>query len=344
MMKSFNFNEDVVTTEVTVTDGFGDGGVGILNGTSLTTASLSAAQDKYYYNLQFNSKDHLSVAYGHIQGSGSMNQSTTQEGETKAVYGQFFNLLETDRNALKRNDGFLIAETTASDAYFIVAERLQMKDRLNPGTFTLSLSGSTTAGVAQTLHLTDNSKIANASAAPFGERYDIISGSAGNQVGSQKYGFFYPDAGIFVLGATQVSASLPGTAAYKTAGAGVPAVTQGSGLCPDLRVVDAVDNAHKLVTALSKGSVTLRSEEKQFIYDYFCRAKANEFNYSQNLTFWSGSQYVIRHSDMINNPQVYITEVGLYDESGDLMAIGRLSSALEKNFSSEAIIKVRLTY
>ena len=86
MMKSFNFNEDVVTTEVTVTDGFGDGGVGILNGTSLTTASLSAAQDKYYYNLQYNSKDHLSVAYGHIQGSGSMNQSTTQEGETKAIY------------------------------------------------------------------------------------------------------------------------------------------------------------------------------------------------------------------------------------------------------------------
>ena len=62
------------------------------------------------------------------------------------------------------------------------------------------------------------------------------------------------------------------------------------------------------------------------------------------MTFWSGSQYDIRHSDMQNNPQVYITEVGLYDEAGELMAIGRLSSALEKNFSSEAIVKVRLTY
>ena len=344
MMKDFNFNEDVVTTEVTVTDGFADGGVGILQGTSITTASLSDTQDKYYYNLQYNSKDHLSVAYGHIAGSGSMNQSSTQEGETKAVYGQFYNLLETDRNALKRNDGFLIAEATASDAFFIVAERLQMKDRLNPGTWTLALSGSNTAGASDTLYLTDNSKLANASAAPFGERYDIISGSSGTQVGSTKYGYFYPDAGIFVLGATQVSASLPGTAAYKTAAVGVPSVTQGNGLTPDLRVVDAVDNAHKLVTAIEKGSVTLRSEERQYIYDYFCRAKANEFNYSQNLTFWSGSQYDIRHSDMINNPQVYITEVGLYDESGELMAIGRLSSALEKNFSSEAIVKVRLTY
>ena len=47
---------------------------------------------------------------------------------------------------------------------------------------------------------------------------------------------------------------------------------------------------------------------------------------------------------MQDNPQVYISEVGLYDDNGDLMAIGRLSSALEKNFSSEAVVKVRLTY
>ena len=141
-----------------------------------------------------------------------------------------------------------------------------------------------------------------------------------------------------------MSASLPGKPAQVAVGPIIPALSDGSGLAPDHRVADAADNASKLAAALQQGSVTLRSEEKQYIYDYFCRAKANEFNYSQNLTFWSGSQYDIRHSDMINNPQVYITEVGLYDEAGELMAIGRLSSALEKNFSSEAIVKVRLTY
>ncbi len=40
-----------------------------------------------------------------------------------------------------------------------------------------------------------------------------------------------------------------------------------------------------------------------YIFDYFCRAKANEFNYSENLTFWSGSQYKIRHKDMKKNNQ-----------------------------------------
>ena len=40
-MKQFNLQEDVVTTEVVVTDGFGDGGVGVINGSDLVTASLS---------------------------------------------------------------------------------------------------------------------------------------------------------------------------------------------------------------------------------------------------------------------------------------------------------------
>ena len=82
-MKAFNFAEDVVSTEVTVTDGFGDGGVGILNGTLLTTASLSTAQEKYYYNLQYNSKDHLSVTYGHID-SPTVAGGSVPDGEKDA--------------------------------------------------------------------------------------------------------------------------------------------------------------------------------------------------------------------------------------------------------------------
>ena len=345
-MKSFNFNEDVVSTNVVVTDGFFDGGVGSLAGSNFTTSSLSSTQKKYYYNIQYNSKDHLSVSYGHIAGSGSSNQSTTVEGETKAVYRQFYSITENDRSALKKTQGWIINSVTQSDAYFIVAERLQMKDRLNPGTWTIVLSGSKTGtsnvSTASQFSLTDDSKTVDATAAPFGEKYNVYSGSAGNIVGSTKYGFFYPDAGLWVLSAAQLSGSLPGTSGSRHSGSGY--VGEGLGLTPDTRVVGDADNAWKLARALMLGSVTLRSEENQYIYDYFCRAKANEFNYSENLTFWSGSQYKIRHKDMQNNPQTYVTEVGLYDNNTSLMAIGRLSAALEKNFSSEAIVKVRLTY
>ena len=344
MFKNLNPTEDTVTTQITVTNGFHDGGVGTLAGSNYTTASLSTAQKSYYYNVQYNSKDHFGVSYGHIGGSGSAEQSTTTEGTTKAIYKQFYNFTEPSAANLRDGAQFSIASTDTPDAYFIVAERLQMKDRLNPGTWTMTLSGSTTVGVADSLSLTDDSKTVDAltPGSPFGEVYSIVSGSAGTKVGSTTYGKFYPDAGLMVLSANSVSSSLPGTSTSQTAAGGV--VTAGSGLSADKRVTDAADNAWKIARAMELGSVTLRSEEKQYIYDYFCRAKVNEFNASNNITFWSGSDYTIRHDDMVSNPQTYISEVGLYDNQSRLIAVGRLSSALNKNFSSEAIVKVRLTY
>jgi hypothetical protein len=344
MFKNLNPTEDTVTTRITVTNGFHDGGVGTLAGSNYTTASLSAAQKSYYYNVQYNSKDHFGVSYGHIGGSGSANQSTTQEGTTQAIYKQFYNFTEPTATNIRDGAQFSIASTDTPDAYFIVAERLQMKDRLNPGTWTITLSGSTTAGTGDSLSLTDDSKTVDAltPGSPFGEVYSIVSGSAGTKVGGTTYGKFYPDAGLMVLSANSVSSSLPGTSAWQTSAGGV--VTQGSGLSPDTRVADAADNAWKIARAMELGSVTMRSEEKQYIYDYFCRAKVSEFNLSQNVTFWSGSDWTIRHADMVTNPQTYISEVGLYDTQNNLIAVGRISSAINKNFSSEAIVKVRLTY
>ena len=98
MMKTFNIAEDTITTQITVTNGFFDGGVGTLDGSNLVTSSLSATQKSYYYNLQYNSKDHFSVTYGHIGGSGSANQNVNVEGTTQAIYKQFYNFTETNSN------------------------------------------------------------------------------------------------------------------------------------------------------------------------------------------------------------------------------------------------------
>ena len=147
-----------------------------------------------------------------------------------------------------------------------------------------------------------------------------------------------------VLSANALSSSIPGDPVMITSGSGTLGFT-GTGLAQDLTVTDSTDNAAKLVLAMQKGTgVTLRSEEQQYVFDYFCRAKASEFNLSQNITFWSGSTYEMRHSDMVTNPQTFISEVGLYDSQNSLLAVGRLSSPINKNFSSEAIVKVRLTY
>ena len=361
MLKSINPQNDVVVTEITTTNGFfGTAGTGTVAKNVLKTSSLSSTQKEYYYNLQHSSTDHFTVSYGHIGGSGSNSDGANEVGNTEAVYKQFFNLVEPQSDNLRDSAGFKIADgadgtTNAvrqNDCYFILAERLQMKDRLNPGTWTIGLSGSNKAGAGKTLLLTDNSVASDPETpgSPFGPRYSVRSGSAGSlhSADTREYGKFYPDAGLVVLSAAALSSSLPGRDTFLTPASGRPdpfATFAGIGLNPDTGSTDNTpDNAGKLAVSMISASQTMRSEENQYIYDYFCRARANEFNLSNNVTFWSGSQYEIRHSDMVSNPQTFISEVGLYDGQGELMAVGRVSSPLNKNFSSEAIVKVRLTY
>ena len=47
---------------------------------------------------------------------------------------------------------------------------------------------------------------------------------------------------------------------------------------------------------------------------------------------------------MEGDPQTFITTVGLYDAQDTLVAVGKLSTPVQKNHSSEAVIKAKLTY
>ena len=47
---------------------------------------------------------------------------------------------------------------------------------------------------------------------------------------------------------------------------------------------------------------------------------------------------------MQNDPKVYVTTVGLYNDNNELLAVAKLSKPLLKSFSREAIIKVKLDF
>ena len=67
-------------------------------------------------------------------------------------------------------------------------------------------------------------------------------------------------------------------------------------------------------------------------------------NFSNNPTFVSGSKNEIRHTSMHGDPQTFITAVGLYDNAGIMVATANLSKPIKKNFSTEATVKVKLTF
>ena len=90
--------------------------------------------------------------------------------------------------------------------------------------------------------------------------------------------------------------------------------------------------------------MTFRDEEDQVSAQYFCRLRSGHSNFSNNPTFVSGSLNEMRQKTMKGNPSTFITSVQLYNSTGDMVAVGQLSTPLKKNFSSEATIKVKLTY
>ena len=75
---------------------------------------------------------------------------------------------------------------------------------------------------------------------------------------------------------------------------------------------------------------------------YFCRAFSNEYNYSNNQTFWSGSSD--QKTYRISEPQTFITTIGLYNDADQLLAVGKLSQPLKKDFGRESVIRVRLDF
>jgi hypothetical protein len=76
---------------------------------------------------------------------------------------------------------------------------------------------------------------------------------------------------------------------------------------------------------------------------YFCRANANEFNYSSNPTYLSSSQIRVKET-RTDEPVSYITTIGLYGANNELLATAKLSEPLKKTPANEFTLRVRLDY
>ena len=356
---------DIVEDQSKVTTGFFTGNVGTLAGSNLTTASLSTAQKKYYYNLQYSSADQLSVAFGHLGGSGSIGSDgklDNLQGETEAVYKYFANMTMDDDFSKQGfvfssgSDGISVEASKKADGergepgmYFIVAERNRMKDRINKGTWTLQLGGSTTAGASiSTLNLTDDSDYTDggATSTVAGPRYNIVSGSAGNRNSKTPvHGYFYPNLGLWAMRESTLSASAPGTPEAGVLDTTLGLNAESGGLAANLNIGGKANtNAIKLVNSLRLGTHTIRSEEDQTTTSYFCRARATQFNATNNPTWLSGSSGRLANLKMEGGLETFMTTVGLYDSSYKLVAVGRLSKPIKKTFKTESTVKVNLTF
>jgi hypothetical protein len=47
---------------------------------------------------------------------------------------------------------------------------------------------------------------------------------------------------------------------------------------------------------------------------------------------------------LVENPQTYITTVGMYNDNNELLAVAKLSKPLVKDFTKEALVRVKLDF
>ena len=308
--------------------------------TSFYTSSVQASNSSGNYYLSIfqtastddNAAVQFDVVYCDSEGSGSdwYNAIVTGSSYTKTMYGQYRALILEDENA-----SFIFGTgnnvITGSNFWVISVERARYKESLFPGSLNLVLSGSGN----NKIQLTDNSNDVLVNTFLGSTRvFQLISGSNGTAgslansgyvAGSGSYGLVFPDLGTILLNPYAISESLQiePSRSYNSDGL----------------------NLQRLYNAIDLGaSFTLNSQET-ITSDYiFVRARNSEFNYSENPTFISGSTGEVIYDEFINQPQTYITTVGMYNDQNELLAVAKMSRPLLKDFTKEALVRVKLDF
>jgi hypothetical protein len=308
--------------------------------TTFFTSSVQVASTAgtYYYSvyqtssLESNAAVQFDIAYADSLGSGSVlyNNAVPGVSPTKTIYGQYRSMILEDENSSfifgKGNNVF-----TGSNFWVINLERARYKQSIFPGSLNLKLSGS---GI-QSLFLTDDS-LDNPVSQFLGSTrvYQLISGSNGTAgtsatsgyvAGSGSYGLVFPDLGTILINPAAVSQSI--------------------NLSPSRSNNSDGFNNRRLFTAISGGaSFTLNSQETLTSDYVFVRARNSEFNYSENPSFIAGSTGEVIYDAFINAPQVYLTTIGMYNDSNELVAVAKMSRPLLKDFTKEALVRVKLDF
>jgi len=326
--------EDFVISSDSITATLWSGGTVALTDFYTSSVQEAGSSGDFYLNIyQTASTDtsaavQFAVTYGNTLGSGSSyyNNAVPYVSPTMTTYGQYQNLVLGDENT-----DFVFGNITSSEFWAISVDRTRYKETLFPGSLTLYLSGS--GGL---LSLTDNSQIV--STVTFndaGRVFQIVSGAAGNvftgvnsngySAASGSYGWLLPDIGTILLNPKAISASIQVDASRSNNSDGL--------------------NYRAIYNSINLGGNFQLNSQETISSDYiFVRARNAEFNYSENPSFISGSTGEVIYNNFINNPQTFPTTIGLYNDNNELLAVAKLSRPLLKDFTKEALVRVKLDF
>ena len=327
-------------------------------------------QAVYDYPYLSSSANHIFDFSVGISPSSSLSASTVTDIAKKVnVYNQMAQVLNGyDLNGNIRRfdvdgDFTLGGGGKIDEAVFLNFSRLLVKDEIKKGSFNLKLGvGHFSASSAHTFTITDysgsNGYHVNSPAGEYGTLFAsgsdlfMTSGSAYNN-NRRACGLIFYQAGVCVLTSslfhTSSNVNPGGFKKQHEAGQGGVSVFDTGGRF--LR--DLIGNANETGSTITDICDGLRNKFVDLSFNnttelnstiYFCRASHNEFNYSSNPTYLSGSKVRVKGDDILAAPRSYVTTVGLYAADNELLAVAKLSEPLRKDPTNELTLRVRLDY
>lgn len=367
----------VVANQTTVTLGLWSGDTGSLMAFYSSSTQISASGE-YYFDLynknpatDNTAEVQFAVAYGNINGGGTptLAQNELATLSTEATYLQYKNILLDPSETTFSFNG-----APSNQIYVINIARSRLREQLDPGNWLLTLSGSN--GSFTFIDDSFQTLSAHSSFSKSGRIFNVVQGTLTGVSGStviasssslgRGFGLVYPDLGIIVLNPDAIVPTVGfASASNPNAGCGTQEDYYYSTAAGSIGTPFAPFTGSLSGTVLGKGvgnpapqynhaglvrSIVLgkdfqaRSAETISSTHYFVRLRNKDFNYSNNPTFYNNTNGQVLNQDFVQNPHVYATTIGLYNDANELLAVAKLSRPLEKTFDSEALVRVRLDF
>lgn len=327
--------------------------------TASSVVSTGISQGAFYLNVYQTQSTatgaavQFAIAYGNIKGSGSQWYNPLVPGVSPSLttYRQYETLVYGPAlSGSVQGFNFGGLATSAPDIFAINVDRNRYKESLMPGTFNIKLTGA-----GGTVQLCDNSNdVTTVTYLDCGRVFNLVSGSYGNAVdgnvtgqiapgytASGSYGFYLPDIGTIILNTSALALSAPlGGIALNVDRQNYGAVSYTLNASASYTST----NNTLLFQSISQSGYFQLSSQETISSDYvFVRVGNADYNYSSNPTFVTSSGEVL-FPTMVYSPQTYVTTIGLYNDNSELLAVAKMSKPLVKDFTKEALIRVKLDW
>ena len=294
-------------------------------------------------------------------------------GDSAAQFVAPFNSTNTGNASSAGNDSI-------NEALFVNFKRLFARDQIKRETFALKFyqsasfsNGTSTEGLNPNLHTTSESgSVIFTDVGSAANKLTTFGGNVSNIVDSSNtartVGLLFNDYGtaIFdlakIISGTQkvsgtISAMSPASRAEVPAGqdiigSGSFGGNPGAKFIPDFMTSGSMDNIIDHFASCRFSSGTLTAMTFQNITNInssliFCRATADEFNYSSNVSYTNADNRIRVIDEGQEDTQrsfTFVTSVGMYDANDNLLAVAKLSRPVEKNDEKDVTFRIRLDF